>query len=86
MSKFEHDIAQHMINHMNEDHVDAMHDYCKMRGIDTSSATPKMVNIDFNGFDLLVGHQTYRFEFSKPCETSTQARQALVDLAKLARS
>ena len=85
MSKFEDDIAQHMMNHMNEDHIDAMHDYCRMKSINTSDSSPRMVNIDFNGFDIQVGSQIHRFEFSKPCKTPKQAREALVELAKQAR-
>ena len=86
MSGFDKGTEQHMIVHMNEDHVDAMYDYCRIKNIDTTEADPKMVAIDNHGFDIQVNQQVYRFYFPQPCKTPEEVRQALVTLAKQARS
>lgn len=85
MRDFNKDIERDMVEHMNEDHVDAMCDYCRLQNIDTSNAVPKMVSIDFNGFDLQVDERIHRFIFERPCETPNDVRKALVELAKQAR-
>ena len=83
---FPKDIADNMINHMNEDHVDAMSDYCRHIGVEVSdNLLPKMVHIDKQGFDLQLGQETIHFDFEKPCNTPQEVREALVDLAKLSR-
>lgn len=75
-----------MINHMNEDHVDAMRDYCSYAGIEIKKSVPEMVSIDQNGFELLVNGKRERFDFKEKCMTPQEVRKALVELAETARS
>lgn len=79
--------AQNMIEHMNEDHVQAMVDYCKFAGLDCEKSrdTPTMTGIGIDGFLLSLGKQRIKFEFIAPCTTPLEARHALVNLAKKAR-
>ena len=85
-SSFPKDIADNMIDHMNEDHVDAMSDYCRHIGIDVSSNLPNMVHIDKQGFDLKLGQEIIHFTFDKPCHSPQEVREALVELAKQSRA
>lgn len=84
-SSFPKDIADNMIDHMNEDHVDAMSDYCRHIGIDVSSNTPRMIHIDKQGFDLKLGQEIIHFTFDKTCHSPQEVREALVELAKQSR-
>lgn len=83
---FSGEIEDRMIAHMNEDHVEAMKDYCRHASIELDSQAPVMLGIDAYGFDLLVNNQALRFQFDNKCETARQVREALVDLAKKARA
>ena len=83
---FSGETEDRMIAHMNEDHVDAMKEYCRDASIELNSHEPLMLGIDPYGFDLLVNNQTLRFQFNNKCETARQVRQALVELAKKARA
>ncbi len=83
--QFEKHVEQKMIDHMNEDHIDALHDYCRVKNIDTNDSQPTMVAIDYEGFDIEVNNICHRFEFMSPCTTAEDVRHALVELAKQAR-
>ena len=85
---FSQEIENRMIEHMNEDHVQAMVDYCRYADIPISdnSGQPKMTAIGKDGFMLTAGKNKIKFEFDQPCETPSEAREALVGLAKKARS
>ena len=85
MTKFDQQTKQHMVAHMNEDHVDAMRDYCRLKGVNTFMDDPKMLSIDSDGFDMLVNGANLRIDFSQECETPQQIREALVEMAKQAR-
>ena len=74
-----------MIDHMNEDHVDAMRDYCNYAGIEIGDSDPEMVSIDQAGFELLVNAKRVRFDFKEKCMTPQEVRKALVELAETAR-
>jgi len=74
-----------MVNHMNEDHVDAMRDYCRFADVKMSNDDPKMVAIDPLGFDLSVNGKRVRFYFKEKCSTPEEVRKALVTLAEKAR-
>jgi hypothetical protein len=64
-----------IIQHMNNDHSDALRHYC---GGDSA----EMVGIDAEGFDLLRSGKKLRFTFKTPIRNMQEARQALVALAK----
>lgn len=83
---FPKEIEDRMIEHMNEDHVDAMRDYCKLFGVSIGEEQPKMVSITPVGFDLLVNEERVYFAFDKKCTTPQAVREALVALAEKARS
>lgn len=85
MNKFDKQTEQHMVAHMNEDHVDAMRDYCRLNGIATFDQSPKMLKIDSAGFEMLVNNERIRIDFVRECETPQQVREALVEMAKQAR-
>ena len=71
---------------MNEDHVDAMSDYCRHIGIDVFNNSPKMIHIDKQGFDLELGQEKIHFTFDQPCNSPQEVREALVELAKQSRA
>ncbi len=83
---FSGEVEDRMTEHMNDDHVDAMRDYCNFASIEINEDDPLMLGVDPHGFDLLVNNQPRRFQFNNKCETPQQVREALVDLAKRART
>ena len=64
-----------IIQHMNNDHRDALRHYC---GGDSA----EMAGIDADGFDVLKSGKKLRFTFETPIGNMEEARQALVALAK----
>lgn len=83
---FSAEVEERIVNHMNEDHVDAMEDYCRARDIRLDHRQPKMVGVDSLGFNLLVGSDFARFSFDNYCSSAHDVRVALVNLAKASRS
>lgn len=73
-----------IVAHMNEDHLAAMRDYCRLvHGRDAQEV--EMVGIDCDGFDVRADGALLRFEFDAPIGNPGQARNALVELAQRAR-
>ncbi|WNW11672.1 DUF2470 domain-containing protein [Pseudomonas sp. DTU_2021_1001937_2_SI_NGA_ILE_001] len=70
-----------MVEHMNQDHAEALAHYVKLAGL-PQSATPKMVGIDSEGMHLRIGDSLHWLAFPEPCNTPTQVREALVHLAR----
>jgi putative heme iron utilization protein len=69
-----------MVDHMNEDHTKAIAHYVELAGLPrTEPAT--LVGIDSEGMHLRIGQSLYWLAFAEPCNTPTQVRQALVQLA-----
>ena len=86
-------IAPHaagIVQHMNEDHADALVAYARAftRATDAEAAT--MAGIDRFGFELSVatpkGPRPARLAFDAPIASPTEARKALVALVKKARA
>lgn len=81
--------AQGIIEHMNEDHHDAMLAYCHAFTKATQAKVVKMTGVDRYGFEMSVetqeGWRPLRLAFKQVCEDATQVRKALVDLVKQAR-
>ncbi len=81
-----------MIEHMNDDHVQAVIDYCSIAGIKTGieahidTLIPKMTEVGCDGFLLAVGNTRIKFEFEQNYATPLEVRKALVALAKKARA
>jgi putative heme iron utilization protein len=69
-----------IVEHMNDDHTKAIAHYVELAGL---PATPPavLVGIDSEGMHLRIGQSLYWLAFAEPCNTPTQVRQALVQLA-----
>ena len=72
-----------MVDHMNDDHQDAINHYCDLFDIayDTEDL-PKLVGIDSEGFHLRVSGRLNRIQFDTAISDTMEARQALVELAR----
>lgn len=71
-----------IIEHMNEDHGDALRTYCRDADIRTGDGPVMMVGIDAEGVDLRCGEQLVRIALPFPIETADDARQALIQMAR----
>ncbi|MEA9978904.1 MULTISPECIES: HugZ family protein [unclassified Pseudomonas] len=69
-----------MVEHMNEDHTKAIAHYVELAGL-TPTPPAVMVGVDSEGMHLLIGQGIHRLTFGRPCNTPTQVREALVELA-----
>jgi putative heme iron utilization protein len=82
--------AARILNHMNDDHADALVAYCRaFAGIPgTTEAT--MLTVDRYGFDVLsvsdVGPRAVRIPFGEICDTTDAVRAATVRLVAEARA
>lgn len=77
-----------ILDHMNADHADALALYAgKLAGVKTGAANSwRASGIDPEGLDLICGDATARVVFPARIATPQEAREMLVDLARLARS
>lgn len=72
-----------MVEHMNEDHQDAMNHYCELFGIaHDANNLPQLVGVDGEGFYLRVAGRLYRIAFDQAVTNTTEVRAALVELAR----
>ncbi|MGH8420091.1 MAG: HugZ family protein [Pseudomonas sp.] len=69
-----------MVAHMNEDHTKAIAHYVELAGLPQTEPAV-LVGIDSEGMHLRIGQSLYWLAFAEPCNTPTQVRQALVQLA-----
>jgi putative heme iron utilization protein len=69
-----------MVEHMNEDHAKAIAHYVQLTGLPQFDPA-YMVGIDSEGMHLRIGSSLYWLAFPEPCNTPTQVREALVQLA-----
>ncbi|TDV69992.1 HugZ family protein [Pseudomonas sp. LP_7_YM] len=69
-----------MIEHMNEDHTQAIAHYVELAGLPNTEPAV-LVGIDSEGMHLRVGQGIHWLAFAESCNTPTQVRQALVQLA-----
>lgn len=86
-------IAPHapgIIQHMNGDHADALVEYCRVFSLATDTTAATMVSVDRYGFEMSAetarGRRPIRVAFSRPIETTDDARREMVDLVRKARS
>ena len=83
------DGAKHIIDHMNEDHADALRLYSE--AFSRSGPVPEavMTGVDRYGFEMSVtteqGARPVRIAFDAPATDSTAVRKAMVTLVKRAR-
>jgi putative heme iron utilization protein len=74
-----------ILEHMNADHRAALRDYCRhLCGIETEQ--PEMVGVDCDGFDMRTETALLRIAFQDVVTTPGEVRNALVALARAARS
>lgn len=74
-----------IVQHMNEDHSDAVALYAtKLLG--QASGAWEMTSIDSDGADLANSERSIRLAFQTPVRTAEQARGVLIELAKQARA
>ena len=82
--------AAGIIQHMNEDHGDAMVDYCRVLSRATDTKSAKMTAVDRYGFEMSAltegGPRPIRLAFSKPISSSDDARKEMVALVKRCRA
>lgn len=72
------------IEHMNQDHTDAIDHYRQLGNIPVREGEhPIMAGIDSEGFNLLLGKRIHRFDFPEPVGTMQELRSELIRLAKL---
>jgi putative heme iron utilization protein len=82
--------ARVILEHMNQDHADALPAYCRAFAGLTEVGKAEMTSIDRLGFEMSVltgsNTRTVRLAFHEPIASKTDARQALVGLLKEARA
>ncbi len=78
------EIEESALDHMNEDHADAVALYAKVLAGEKSGKWT-MCGIDAAGFDLAAGDRLQRVEFDAPLEHADRLQSELAKLAKRAR-
>jgi putative heme iron utilization protein len=69
-----------MVEHMNQDHAKAIAHYVELSGLPADEPA-QLVGIDSEGMHLRIGQGIHWLPFSQTCNTPTQVREALVQLA-----
>jgi putative heme iron utilization protein len=78
------DAEPSILEHMNQDHQDALLAYCRHAdGIEGQRI--EMIGIDGDGFDVRADERLLRFAFEQPIASAAQARAVLVALARASR-
>jgi putative heme iron utilization protein len=70
-----------IVEHMNQDHKEALFHYCKVLKEATVTAVA-MTGIDSEGFDMLADKRKLRIDFDAPISTIEAARATLTQLAR----
>ncbi len=93
-----HAHAAGIIEHMNDDHADALVLFCTRLAGRPDTGWARMVTVDRYGFDVLAAddpaaaengggeRRALRMVFDEPCDTPMAVRQAMVALVKRARA
>ena len=71
-----------IVDHMNEDHGDAIQHYCDLACIPNPALDATMAAIDSEGMVLRVSNRLHRVEFERSVTTSEEARAILVEMAR----
>jgi len=81
--------ADGVIEHMNEDHADAMVAYCHAFSRATDATAATMTGLDRYGFEMSAetgqGPRPIRLPFAEPIRSADGARQEMIRLLQLAR-
>lgn len=78
------DAERGAVAHMNEDHLEAIHDYAT-RLLGRDDGPWRIAGLDPLGIDLICAGQAARLDFAAPVDSPASLRAALVSLAKQAR-
>ena len=79
------DMEQRAVDHMNEDHADAVENYA-VHFAKAERGKWALTGIDPEGIDLAKGDEIRRVPFQERLSNASQVRPALVDMARKARS
>lgn len=71
-----------IVDHMNEDHSDAIQHYCDLAAIPNPGRAAVMAAMDSEGMVLWVNNHLHRVEFARSVTTSEDARAILVEMAR----
>ncbi|MBA55724.1 MAG: heme iron utilization protein [Pseudomonadales bacterium] len=71
-----------IVDHMNEDHADAIQHYSELAAIPNPAGDATMAAIDSEGMTLRVANRLHRVEFERSVTTSEEARAILVEMAR----
>jgi hypothetical protein len=78
-------IEQRAIDHMNEDHRDAIENYAR-HFTKSEGDGWIMTSIDVDGIDLMAGDEVRRISFPSPLQSAEDMRPMLVEMARQART
>lgn len=78
-------IEQRAVDHMNDDHLDAIANYARFFAKADGSGWI-MSGLDVDGVDLVAGDQVRRVLFPAPLQSAAEMRPMLVEMAKQARA
>jgi heme oxygenase (biliverdin-IX-beta and delta-forming) len=78
------DIEASVLEHMNQDHRDALIAYCA-QAYAKAPEHVEMIGFDCDGFDVRADQDVFRFALPEPVATAQQARAALIALADQSR-
>jgi putative heme iron utilization protein len=91
-----HPQADRIIDHMNDDHDDALVRFCQVLGGRPGTGWARMVRVDRYGFDVLAAdsggpadqeqRKAVRIVFEQPCDTPEAVRAAMVALVGKVRN
>lgn len=83
---FSAELEADMVEHMNQDHADALPLYAKLANIVVAdNVTIAMTGIDSLGFHVRIGEKIIYISFPQAVTSPLQVRQTLVELLKTAR-
>jgi putative heme iron utilization protein len=87
---FNPDQLQRIVDHLNEDHADAVLGYARHFGRRPLAQTATLLGLDFAGLDVLVreptGEHLVRVAFEPPLAAASEAHARLVQMARTARA
>ena len=86
VNPFSPEVEADMVEHMNQDHADALPLYAKLANIVVAdNVAISMTGIDSLGFHLRIGEKIIYISFPQAVNSPQQVRQTLVELLKIAR-
>ncbi len=81
-----HLAAAGIIEHLNDDHADALVEFCRVLGGRPDTESAHMVGVDRYGFEVATGDRVVRIAFEQTCDSPDAVRAAMVALLAKVRS